>query len=98
MSDDLQVRDLVAHLYTAADQIRPDSWSVDTSDPSSVARVLEYLIQHARATEGALRKIGQLMDELRSGPGPKDSDDEGGDGGAVPEARKPGGSGAEEDK
>lgn len=93
MPDELQVRDLVAHLYTAADQIRPDSWSIDSSDPASMGRALEYLLQHARATEGALRKIGQLMDEMRAGPKAKrsaDPDDIGGDG--SPEARKPGSS------
>jgi hypothetical protein len=65
MSDDLEVKDLIAHLYIAADQNRPQSFSINGSDPAEVGRTLDYLVQHAWATEGALRKIGQLMDELR---------------------------------
>jgi hypothetical protein len=70
MSDDLEVKDLIAHLYIAADQNRPQSFSINGSDPVEVGRTLEYLVQHAWATEGALRKIGQLMDEMRAAQKP----------------------------
>lgn len=68
MSDELQVKDLISHLYIATDQNRPDSFSIDGSNPADVTRTLQYLVQHAWATEGALRKIGQLMDEMRAVP------------------------------
>jgi hypothetical protein len=66
MSDELEVRDLISHLYEAANQARPVGLSIDASNPSAAGAALDYLMQHARATEGALKKLGQLMDELRA--------------------------------
>lgn len=69
--DELSLKELVGHLYDAANHVRPEGPAgtdllIDTGDQAVVAAVLKYLVLHARATEGALRKLAEMLDQLRA--------------------------------
>ncbi len=70
--DELSLKELVSYLYEAANQSRPSGPGgadllLDTSNPAVVSEMLNYLALHARATEGALRKMAEMIDKLRAG-------------------------------
>lgn len=69
--DDISLKELVTFLYEGANQVRPkgsggSDLMLDMANPDVVSQTLNYLVLHARATEGALRKMAEMIDQLRS--------------------------------